>query len=119
MGRASYDRIWRPLFEGKFGAATEEVGLPWFWARVHDRTSALGYSRGGFRPFYEGLAERVRANGGSVRLNTVVQSVERTATGYIVHARGAGGDERASHDEVISTLPPRLTADLAPDLPAS
>ena len=119
MGRASYDRIWRPLFEGKFGAAAEEVALPWFWARVHDRTSALGYPRGGVRPFYEALAERVRTSGGSVRLNTVVQSVERTATGYIVHARSAGGDVRASHDAVISTLPPRLTADLAPDLPAS
>jgi protoporphyrinogen oxidase len=119
MGRASYDRIWRPLFEGKFGSAAEEVTLPWFWARVHDRTSELGYPRGGFRPFYEALAERIRASGGSVRLNTAVQSVERTGTGFAVHVRTAGGEETVSHDGVISTLPPRLTADLARQLPAS
>lgn len=119
MGRASYDRIWRPLFEGKFGAAAEEIALPWFWARVHDRTSALGYPRGGFRPLYEGLAERVRGAGGTVRLNTAVESVERTDNGYSVRARGASGIETQRHDAVISTLPPRLTADLASELPDS
>jgi protoporphyrinogen oxidase len=119
MGRASYDRIWRPLFEGKFGAAAEEVALPWFWARVHDRTPALGYPGGGFQALYEGLADRVRAAGGTIRLSTAVQSLERTETGFIVHARDAKGVEMIRHDGVISTLPPRLTADLAPDLPES
>jgi protoporphyrinogen oxidase len=120
MGRASYDRIWRPLFEGKFGAAAEEVALPWFWARVHDRTSALGYPPGGFQPFYEALAERVRAAGGTIRLNTAVESLERSGNGYDVHFRDGGGRSATAHHEaVISTLPSHDTAGLASELPDS
>ena len=117
MGGESYDRIWRPLFEGKFGAAAEGVALPWFWARVHDRSAALGYPAGGFQALYEGLADKVRAAGGVVRLNANVDSFERTATGYTVHARDAKGVETVHHDGVISTLPLADTAVLAPDLP--
>lgn len=116
MGRESYDRIWRPLFEGKFGAAAEEVAMPWFWARVHDRTPALGYPPGGFQALYEALADRVRAAGGTIRLNASVVSMERSENGFMVHARDATGIERVHHDGVISTLPPRLTAELAPEL---
>ena len=119
MGGASYDRIWRPLFEGKFGAAAEEVALPWFWARVHDRTSALGYPGGGFQPLYEGLAASVRAAGGTIRLNTGVESLERTATGWALHARAGGQPMTARHDGMISTLPPRVTGFLASELPDS
>ena len=119
MGRAAYERVWRPLLEGKFGADGGEVALPWFWARVHDRSSVLGYPTGGFRALYETLAERIRASGGVIRLSTPVDSVERTATGYLVHARDAAGQSfTARHAAVISTLPPRLTAQLASDLPS-
>ncbi len=34
--------------------------MPWFWARVHDRTQQLGYLRGGFQALYDRLAERIR-----------------------------------------------------------
>lgn len=118
MGRAAYEQIWRPLFEGKFGAAAEDVAMPWFWARVHDRTSVLGYPPGGFQSLYEALAGRIRTSGGQVLLNTPVESLERTKTGYVVHARDAAGQSMAvHHDAVISTLPPRITSQLAPELP--
>ena len=121
MGRASYDRIWRPLFEGKFGAAAETVALPWFWARVHDRTSALGYPPGGFQPFYDTLAAGVRGAGGTIRLNAAIQSVEPDGTGFAVtfadRAGGSGQPQTAHHDAVISTLPPADTARLAAQLP--
>jgi protoporphyrinogen oxidase len=118
MGRPSYEQIWRPLFEGKFGAAAEDVAMPWFWARVHDRTSVLGYPLGGFQPLYEALADRIRASGGAVQLNTTVESLERAPTGYLVHARDAGGQPMTTrHDGVVSTLPPRITSQLASELP--
>ena len=31
--------------------------MPWFWARVHDRTQSLGYLRGGFQQLYDRMAE--------------------------------------------------------------
>ena len=43
MGDRAADVVWDPLLRAKFGAAAETIGLPWFWARVHDRTSKLGY----------------------------------------------------------------------------
>ena len=30
--------IWEPQLRGKFGAEAERIGMPWFWARIHDRT---------------------------------------------------------------------------------
>jgi protoporphyrinogen oxidase len=118
MGRPSYEQIWQPLFVGKFGAAADEIALPWFWARIHDRTSVLGYSARGFQPLYEALAARIRTAGGAVRLNTTVESLERTPTGYLVNVRDANGLPLVTHhDAVISTLPPRMTAQLAPELP--
>ncbi len=60
MGVRSYDVVWGPLLRGKFGALADEIAMPWFWARVHDRTAELGYLRGGFQRLYNRLAERHR-----------------------------------------------------------
>ena len=118
MGRRSYEQIWRPLFVGKFGAAAEEIALPWFWARIHDRTAVLGYPSGGFQSLWEALAARITAAGGAVRCNMVVESLERTSTGFLVKARDADGLlVLTRHDAVISTLAARMTSQLAPELP--
>ena len=60
MGSAAYETVWEPLLRGKFGDAAPEIAMPWFWARVHDRTQQLGYLRGGFQQLYDRLAEEVR-----------------------------------------------------------
>jgi protoporphyrinogen oxidase len=118
MGRHAYDTVWGPLLKGKFGGLADEIALPWFWARVHDRTAELGYVRGGFQRFYNRLAQRVRDVGGTIRLSTQVHSVERDDRGLSV-AYSAGGEPRAIgvFDRVVSTLPTRLTCRLVPQLP--
>jgi len=88
--------------------------MPWFWARVHDRTQSLGYLRGGFQQLYDRMAESVRAAGGETRFGAAVTSVQRTDEGFLVETDA--GSER--FDRVISTLATRLTARLVPDLPA-
>jgi protoporphyrinogen oxidase len=115
MGRRAYDVVWEPLLRGKFGAAAEEIAMPWFWARVHDRTRALGYLRGGFQQLYDALADAVRERGGEIRLGTSVTTVRTDRGGFVVEAEA--GSER--FDRVISTFAPRLTARLVPELPAS
>ena len=72
MGSAAYDVVWGPLLRGKFGDAAPEIAMPWFWARVHDRTQQLGYLRGGFQRLYDRLAEGVRSAGGETRFGTAV-----------------------------------------------
>ncbi len=115
MGERPYRVIWEPLLRGKFGACKEEIALPWFWARVHDRSTELGYLRGGFQAVYDRLVERIRALGGEVQLGTTVCRVATGDGGGLTVTTDAG--ERA-FDRVVSTLPPRLTCRLAPELPA-
>jgi protoporphyrinogen oxidase len=114
MGDRAYSIVWEPLLRGKFGTAADEIGMPWFWARVHDRTQALGYLRGGFQQLYDRLADAVRA-GGEVRLGTAVQAVRTHGDGLVVETDA--GEEY--FDRVISTFATRLIARLVPELPAS
>jgi protoporphyrinogen oxidase len=113
MGRRAYEVVWEPLLRGKFGDAAREIAMPWFWARVHDRTQQLGYLRGGFQQLYERLAERIRDAGGETRFGVTVKEVRSHGDGFIVHTDQ--GSER--FDRVVSTLAPRLTARLVPELP--
>lgn len=112
MGADAYATVWEPLLRGKFGAAAPEIAMPWFWARVHDRSQQLGYLRGGFQHLYGALAEAVRAAGGEVRLG---ESVNAVHAGSPLTVETDAGSE--TFDRVISTLAIRLTARLAPDLP--
>lgn len=114
MGSSAFETVWEPLLEGKFGATAAEIGMPWFWARVHDRTTELGYLRGGFQQLYEQLAVAVREAGGETRFGETVVGVRQDREGFIVET--TAGSER--FDAVVSTLPTRLTARLVPELPA-
>ncbi len=120
MGWRGYETVWAPLLTAKFGALAEEVALPWFWARVHDRSAELGYLRGGFQHLYDRLSAHIQELGGTIHLGTQVCGISPTPPGLFVtvapvaalHDRSAEG-----FDRVISTLPTRLTCLLTPDLP--
>lgn len=113
MGRRPYEMLFEPLFIAKFGALYDQIALPWFWARFHDRTTRLGYLKGGFQQLYERLVERISALGGKVLLGTSVERVEPQEGRWQVRT-----DQGTwSFDRVISTLPTRLTCRLVPALP--
>jgi protoporphyrinogen oxidase len=113
MGEEPYRIVWGPLLRGKFGATRDEIALPWFWARVHDRTTELGYLRGGFQYVYDRLVERITALGGEVKLGVAVDEVRCAPDGKLI-VRTARGERQ--FDRVISTLPPRLLCRLVPEL---
>jgi len=115
MGAAAYETVWEPLLASKFGARHEDIALPWFWARVHFRTSRLGYPIGGFQQLYDSLSHRIAGLGSEVQLSSEVKRVAPEAGKLVVET--AGRQDR--FDGVVSTLPLRLTASLAPALPAS
>jgi protoporphyrinogen oxidase len=116
MGPRAYDVVWGPLLHGKFGAMAEEIAMPWFWARVHDRSAELGYLRGGFQRLYQRLAERITDLGGELRLGTEVREVRSNATGGLTVSTAGG--EAIEVDRVVSTLAVRVTCRLVPELPA-
>ena len=114
MGASAYDVVWGPLLEGKFGRTAPSIAMPWFWARVHDRTASLGYLRGGFQQLYEALAARITELGGEVVVGTEVVGVAGAEGDLVVSARRAGDGQTDEHkfDRVISTLPTAVTARL-------
>ena len=115
MGKRPYEMLFEPLFVGKFGAMHEQIALPWFWARFHDRTTKLGYLRGGFQLLYERLVERISQAGGKILLGTRVEKVEPLDDGRWSVSTSQG---IWTVDRVISTLATRLTCRLIPTLPA-
>jgi len=114
MGQHAYQMIFGPLFRGKFGVLYDKIALPWFWARIHDRTTQLGYLAGGFQNIYERLADRTTQLGGKILLGNKVEQVEQVDGRW--HVRTNQGSW--SFDRVVSTFPTRLTCRLIPQLPA-
>ena len=115
MGPRAHDVVWGPLLRGKFGALADEIAMPWFWARVHDRTAQLGYLRGGFQRLYDRLAERIVQAGGTLRLGTEVREIRSSPSGGLLVETSTG--ETIAVDRVVSTLAVRLTCRLVPELP--
>jgi protoporphyrinogen oxidase len=113
MGAGPYRTVWRPLLEGKFGPLADEIAAPWFWARVHDRTTSLGYLRGGFQQVYDGLAEAIAAVGGVLRFDTEVKEIQLESGGGLCIVTGDGHQR---FDRVISCLPTRVTCRITPAL---
>jgi protoporphyrinogen oxidase len=116
MGPQAYDVIWKPMIEGKFGAHYKDVNLAWFWARVYKRTQRLGYYRGGFQAFVDGLAERVRDQGAEMRLGARIESIRSNEHGIRLQVVG---EPPRDFDAVLSTTSPGLMQRLAPDMPES
>ncbi len=114
MGKRAYDMVFAPLFAAKFGALRDQIALPWFWARFHDRTTYLGYLRGGFQLLYERLVERISEAGGKVLLGTRVERAQPLEDGRWEVRTSSG---TWTFDRVISTMATRLTCRLVPALP--
>jgi protoporphyrinogen oxidase len=87
--------------------------MSWFWARVHLRSSSLGYIRGGFQQLYLRLVEEIHRFGGACHFGAEVRRICRLERGGL-EVETSMGVER--FDRVISTLPTRLTIRLAPQL---
>jgi protoporphyrinogen oxidase len=115
MGAGPYRVMWGPTLRSKFGPLAEEISLPWFWARIHDRSIALGYVRGGFQQVHDRLAERAGSHGADIRFGCTAAGMAQAEGGGFRVALEDGGAVEA--DRVVSTLPPRSTCRLVPDLP--
>jgi len=116
VGERAYDLWWKPLLTAKFGEENyRDVNMAWMWARLHKRTARLGYFVGGFQSFVNLLLERVRAQGGEVRLETAVHSIRPTIDGRLRLETATGTTE---HDQVVATCSPQEMVQLSPSLPA-
>ena len=125
-GRRNFDVVWGPLLRGKFGASADEIGMPWFWGKIHLRFASrrglgqresLGYLRGGFGQVAEALAQRIRQAGGEVHTGHEVRHVilaDGRASG--VEVASPQGQRRLDFDAIIATVPSFVMLDIAPEL---
>ncbi len=130
MGETAYNLLWKPLLIGKFGDYYKEVNMAWFWARIHKRSTRLGYFEGGFQAFIDALTAKIQAQGADIRLKTATRQIRPAADGrFIVEfvefeaqpdiAGNGSGRQTATEtfDRVLATVSPRLLGRLTPDLP--
>jgi protoporphyrinogen oxidase len=115
MGREAYEKQFKPLFIGKFSQYYEDIAMPWFWSRVHERSFDLGYLRGGFQQLYDRLGEEITKAGGEIRLGTAVTRIVPVEGGKTRIETDKGEPE--TFDAVVSTLPTKLFMRLAEGLP--
>ncbi len=113
-GKRTYESLWEPMLEGKFGPYYRQVNMAWFWARLHARTSRLGTYQGGFQQFLDDFAERLRSRGVEIRLNTPVERLEpQPGGGFSLQA----GGQKHKFAQVLATTSPAQMSRLAPSLP--
>lgn len=114
MGRQTYEVIWRPLLESKFGEHYRSIAMPWLWSRIYCRSLSLGYLRGGFHQLYMALLDRVQALGGEVRTGQTVERIEAAPDERVrVLVNGTANE----FDRVVCTLPTRLFMKVTAGLP--
>ena len=110
-GRATFEKMWKPLLLAKLGENYRRVSAVFIWTYVKRLFSArdaaaqkesLGYVSGGYRTVFTRLLERIAAVGGDVRLKVEVESVRPRAGGGIEVASGGAAE---SFDKVIFTGP--------------
>ncbi|TSC88384.1 MAG: hypothetical protein G01um101416_52 [Microgenomates group bacterium Gr01-1014_16] len=105
MGEKSWNKLWEPLFRGKFHDYAGQIAAVWFYGRIRPRSASLGYPRGGFL--------------------SLAQSIESAAKKYgakfIYHKQITSLSELKKFDKIICTLPTHLFSKISglryPSLP--
>jgi len=101
IGQEVWNKIWGPLFVGKFHQFSDQVNGSWFWARIKARTQKLGYFEGGFSALIDRCGKEFENHGGEVYLKSEVNSI--AVKGDKIHVDRDGKKE--IYDQVLITLP--------------
>ena len=122
FGRGNYQKMWGPLLKCKLGASREEASAAFIWATIfrlystRERSAGqkekLGYVRGGYRVVLARLVSEIERLGGRVLTGAEVQRLRHHHDGIDLDSNHGS----LRFDQVISTVPSRILASLAPQL---
>ncbi len=136
-GQEAWDKVWGPMFRGKFGKEAENIPLEWLWYKTVLRLNSkkgltkevLGYPRGSFQVLIDTLEAAIKKQGGKIYTGTTVQRVvvengvacglqfaEDEKSQAAQRELGAG-QAYAPFDRIISTAPSFATLKFVHDLP--
>jgi protoporphyrinogen oxidase len=113
MGTKSWETLWGPLFEGKFGKYAAQIPASWFWTRINKRTMSLSYPKGGFQSFAERLEKQCNEKGVTFIYAKQVTSIKKMKSGIEIEVSGM----KYVFDQVICTLPTTLFTKITKGLP--
>ncbi len=112
-GAEAWHHMWEPLMVGKFGPYAEKVAASWLWARIKKRTTELVYIEGGFHTLVTALEKNIIKNGGTIRTDTQVTSIQQPKS-TIPQFQISYGSKKALFDRIIITTPTPLATKLLP-----
>lgn len=115
LGEETYNVIWEPLLELKFGDFHDKISAAWIWHRIHRVARSrgkLGYLEGGTQLLLDTLHARLKQLGVRIHPNQPVTQI-REEGGQVTGLAFDGHDEY-SCDRVISTVPLKVLATLLP-----
>src|SRR6202008_3000892 len=105
-GERAFEILWRPMLEAKIGAPWDSLPALWVSSRMHREKNTgperKGCLRHGYRSLIDAFERRIMERGGTVRLGTRIDAIERD--GDAMALRLAGG-ARAGFDYVVATSP--------------
>lgn len=110
-GKECYDLVWEPLLNSKFDIDADKISATWIWNKFKLRGSSrgkniskelLGYMEGSFIKVYNRMAEKIRENGGEIRLNDQVQEIYKDLQYFRVKSAGGTGQ----YNRVLFTASP-------------
>ena len=102
MGQKAYHLIWQPLLKGKFANRAPEITAVWLWGRIKKRSRRLGYIKGGFDQLTKTLAEKIKANGGEIKIGQEITNFSQLSP----------------YQKIIFTTAPQTFLKIVPNLPA-
>jgi protoporphyrinogen oxidase len=138
-GPYAWDKVWSPMFRGKFGAQAENIPMLYIWYKIVLRIGSrknmaqevLGYPRGSFQVLIDALEQAIRRTGGKIYLGASVQRIvveNGTACGLqfaedeksqAAQRELADGNPYAAFDRIICTAPSfaalKIVSELPPD----
>jgi protoporphyrinogen oxidase len=136
-GHAAWDKVWSPMFRGKFGAEAENISMVYIWYKIVLRIGSrrgmnkeeLGYPRGSFQVLIDALASAIKKQGGKNYLGTTVKRIvvengnavgmqfaddEKSQT---TQRELAGSESFAKFDRIICTAPSFATLKIVSEFP--
>ena len=116
MGEKAFETLFGGLLQKKFGNYAGNILASFLWSRIHKRTKALGYVRGGFQTFIDYVQNRCAERGVMIQNGARIVRVEKQEEGFVVtwvqrSPSGVWSDEQSKYfDFVVSTLPSPVAA---------
>jgi protoporphyrinogen oxidase len=121
-GRATFEKIWRPLLRAKLGENYTKVSAAFIWATIARMYAArrtglkremFGYVPGGYARILESFRARLVDEGVAVRTGRAVRSVVCAGAGLRVEFENG---EAEQFDRVVFTGPSSVAVRVCPEL---